>query len=126
MTLTPAQRRRLKSLAHHLEPLVQVGQKGITESLIGAVDEVLTNHELVKVRFMDFKDEKHALSDQIVERTGAGLVGIIGVAVLGIGVVLMLLQAKVAPDFFRGKVLAKADATEDTSMLEVFDDGLSG
>ena len=78
MTLTPAQRRRLKSLAHHLEPLVQVGRKGITESLIGAVDEVLTNHELVKVRFMDFKDEKHALSDQIVERTGAGLVGIIG------------------------------------------------
>jgi len=57
---------------------------------------------------------------------GKGLVGIIGVAVLGIGVVLMFAQAKKAPDFFKGKILAKADATEDTSMLEVFDDGLSG
>ncbi|MCA0377966.1 MAG: APC family permease [Actinobacteria bacterium] len=57
---------------------------------------------------------------------GIGLVGIIGVAVLGIGVVLMFAQAKKAPDFFKGKILAKADATEDTSMLEVFDDGLSG
>lgn len=78
MIFTPSQRRRLKSLAHHLEPLVQVGQKGITDSLISAIDEILTDHELVKIRFMDFKDEKHALSDQIVSRTGAGLVGIIG------------------------------------------------
>ena len=57
---------------------------------------------------------------------GIGLVGLIGVAVLGIGVVLMLLQAKKSPEFFSGKVLAKADATQDTSMLETFDDGLSG
>lgn len=57
---------------------------------------------------------------------GIGLVGLIGVAVLGIGVVLMLMQAKKSPEFFSGKVLAKADATQDTSMLETFDDGLSG
>lgn len=57
---------------------------------------------------------------------GVGLVGIIGVAVLGIGVVLMLIQAKVAPDFFRGRILGKADATNDTSVMEVFDDGLDG
>ncbi|MBS1698016.1 MAG: amino acid transporter, partial [Actinobacteria bacterium] len=55
---------------------------------------------------------------------GVGLVGIIGVTVLGLGVILMLVQAKVAPDFFRGKRLARADATTDTSALQVFDDGL--
>ncbi|MBL3686553.1 APC family permease [Leucobacter zeae] len=55
---------------------------------------------------------------------GIGLVGIIGVAVLGIGVVLMLLQAKASPEFFRGQRLAMTDASNDTSALQVFDDGL--
>ena len=55
---------------------------------------------------------------------GVGLVGIIGVTVLGIGVVLMLLQAKAAPEFFRGRVLSRVDASSDTSAMPVFDDGL--
>jgi amino acid transporter len=57
---------------------------------------------------------------------GIGLVGIIGVVVLGLGVVLMLLQARVSPEFFKGRVLAKADASNDTSALQLFDDGLDG
>ncbi|MFA5605674.1 MAG: APC family permease [Leucobacter sp.] len=55
---------------------------------------------------------------------GIGLVGIIGIVVLGLGIVLMLLQARVAPDFFKGRVLEKADASVDTSTLQVFDDGI--
>ncbi|UOQ60504.1 APC family permease [Leucobacter rhizosphaerae] len=55
---------------------------------------------------------------------GVGLVGIIGVVVLGIGVVLMLLQSRAEPAFFRGQVLSRADATDDTSAIELFDDGL--
>ena len=55
---------------------------------------------------------------------GIGLVGIIGVVVLGLGVVLMFVQAKVAPAFFSGRVLSKADATSDTSAMPLFDDGL--
>ncbi|MGN7860559.1 APC family permease [Microbacterium sp. 22303] len=57
---------------------------------------------------------------------GVGLVGIIGVTVLGLGVILMFVQAKVSPDFFRGKRLTRTDATNDTSALQVFDDGLGG
>jgi len=57
---------------------------------------------------------------------GVGLVGIIGATVLGLGVVLMFVQAKASPDFFRGKRLARTDATQDASALQVFDDGLSG
>ena len=55
---------------------------------------------------------------------GVGLVGILGVLILGLGVVLMLLQARATPDFFRGKVLKTGDDSEDTSALQVFDDGL--
>ncbi len=78
MALTAGQRRQLKSLAHHLNPLVQVGQKGVTDALIDAIDKTLSDHELIKVRFMDFKDEKHELADEIALRTSADIVGIIG------------------------------------------------
>lgn len=57
---------------------------------------------------------------------GIGLVGIIGVVVLGLGVILMVIQSRFAPDFFKGRVLGKADSTTDTSVMEVFDDGLDG
>ena len=55
---------------------------------------------------------------------GVGLVGVIGVVVLGLGVVLMLLQSRVSREFFGGRVLARTEATSDTSALELFDDGL--
>lgn len=57
---------------------------------------------------------------------GVGLVGILGVTILGVGVILMIIQSFVSPAFFRGEVLGKADASTDTSIVPVFDDGLSG
>ncbi|WP_449278719.1 APC family permease [Leucobacter sp. GX24907] len=57
---------------------------------------------------------------------GVGLVGIIGVVVLGIGIVLMILQSRATPDFFKGRVLRRTDASDDTAALQVFDDGLDG
>ncbi len=72
------QKRKLKALAHHLDPVVMVGQKGFTESLAKAVDRALSDHELIKIRFVDFKDEKRELTDEIVSSLNAGLVGIIG------------------------------------------------
>ena len=76
--LSSSQRRKLKSLAHHLEPVVMVGQKGFTENLAKAVDKALDDHELIKIRFVDFKDEKRELTDEIVKSTESNLVGIIG------------------------------------------------
>lgn len=50
MPLTAKQRQFLKSLAHELEPVVQVGNKGISENLIEQVRDQLLAHELIKVR----------------------------------------------------------------------------
>ncbi|MCC6487329.1 MAG: ribosome assembly RNA-binding protein YhbY [Candidatus Hydrogenedentes bacterium] len=77
-SLTPGQREQLRSLAHHLKPLVFVGHQGVTDALIAAVDENLTAHELIKVKFNDHKDEKRALSAEIVERSESAMVGILG------------------------------------------------
>ena len=76
--LSGSQKRKLKSLAHHLKPVVLIGQKGITESLVKAVGKALEDHELIKVKFIDLKDEKVELSEKIVSETGAFLVNMIG------------------------------------------------
>ena len=76
--LNGRQRKKLRSLAHHLDPVVQIGQKGLTESLIKAVDKALSDHELIKVKFVDFKDEKHELAGEVCSGTGSELVGMIG------------------------------------------------
>ena len=50
MPLTAKQRQFLKSLAHGLEPVVQVGNKGISDGLLEQIREQLVAHELIKVR----------------------------------------------------------------------------
>ena len=74
------QKKYLKGLAHNKKPLVFVGQKGITATLIKAVDEALETHELIKVKFIEFKekDQKDEVSGLIEKKTGSELVGIIG------------------------------------------------
>jgi len=49
-TLTPGQRARLKARAHALEPVVHIGQAGISETVVAEVDRSLTAHGLIKVR----------------------------------------------------------------------------
>lgn len=48
--LTGKQRHHLRSLAHALHPIVQVGKAGLDDGLVAAVDQALSDHELVKVR----------------------------------------------------------------------------
>lgn len=81
--LTGAQVRYLRSMAHHLEPVVQVGKQGVTDTLIHAVNEVLEAHELIKLKFVDKKDEKKDILAEITARTDSHQVGLVGhVAIL--------------------------------------------
>ena len=76
-------RKYLRSLAHHLKPVAQVGKGGITDGLIQSVNDALRTGELIKVRFLEQKDEKDQLSNEIAKRTRSERVGIIGhVAIL--------------------------------------------
>jgi RNA-binding protein len=72
------QRKHLKSLAHHLSPVVYVGKKGLTEELVVAVDEALDAHELIKIKFNERKDEKREIVAALLERTNSAQVGMIG------------------------------------------------
>jgi RNA-binding protein len=64
-TLTPAQRRELRSLAHHLDPVVQIGQNGVTSAVLHEIDNALNAHELIKVRM--FADEREVRAEALLE-----------------------------------------------------------
>jgi len=48
--LTGKQKRHLRALAHGLEPVVLLGQKGLTPAVLREIDGALTAHELIKVK----------------------------------------------------------------------------
>ena len=50
VSLTSRERAHLKSRAHALEPIVQVGQGGVSDSVAAELDRALSAHELIKVR----------------------------------------------------------------------------
>ena len=68
----------MRAQAHDLKPLVIIGAKGVTEQLLGSVDLALKDHELIKVKFGEFKEAKKEISVEIAEATKSELVGIIG------------------------------------------------
>ena len=76
--LSSKQRKILERNAQPLSVLVQVGGAGVTDEQIKQIARLLDEHELVKVKFNEFKDEKKDLSFSIAEKTGSTLVRIIG------------------------------------------------
>ena len=71
MTTPPPTLRELKSRAQKLKPVIHVGHDGLTDALLAALDQALSDHGLVKVRFTDHKSERKQLSADLVSRTGA-------------------------------------------------------
>jgi RNA-binding protein len=75
------QRRFLRGQAHPLRALVQVGEGGLSESVLGALDAALRDHELVKVRLREPADKK-AAAQQIAESSHSALCGVVGHTVI--------------------------------------------
>lgn len=78
MEVTKAQRNYLRKLANPLKATVMLGKQGLTEPLVEKIGRELDAHELIKVRLLEFKDQKRQLAQTMVEETGAALVGIVG------------------------------------------------
>ncbi len=76
--LTGAQRKYLRSLAHHLDPVCYIGKNGVTDAVIHSVSMALDAHELIKVKFNDHKDEKRTLAGELETATESHMVGLIG------------------------------------------------
>ena len=83
MEFTSKQRKYLEKLAHDLNPVVIVGGAGMTEGVEQMIEKTLASHELIKVKFNEYKDDKQELISEVCNKIGATLVRIIGnVAIL--------------------------------------------
>ena len=79
MNLSDAQKRHLKGLAHHLKPVVIVGQHGLSENVLEEVSIALDAHELIKVKVnAGDRDERNAIIDEIASTTHAVFINRIG------------------------------------------------
>lgn len=79
MSLNPGQKRYLRGLAHALSPVVMLGNKGVTQSLVKEFSIALDRHELVKVKLSGAdKDERGAQIAELAQTTGAESVQAIG------------------------------------------------
>jgi RNA-binding protein len=61
-----------------IKPLMIIGRNSVNDQLIGSVDLALKDHELIKVKFGEFKEAKKEISAAIAQTTKSELVGIIG------------------------------------------------
>jgi RNA-binding protein len=67
-----AERKALMSKAHKLDPVVQIGAKGLTAEVIAEIDRALRAHELIKVRAASLdREARDQAYETMCERTGA-------------------------------------------------------
>ena len=79
MSLTNAQVRKLRALAHHLNPVVLVGKSDVTDALAKQADQALEAHELIKCGVQDGSDlTAREAAEELAERTGSEVVQVIG------------------------------------------------
>jgi RNA-binding protein len=76
--LSSADRKKLRGLAHGLKPLLHIGKAGVQAPQISAINQALEAHELIKIKFLDLKDQKKALLESITCQTNSHLAGLIG------------------------------------------------
>ncbi len=77
--LTVKQIQHLKALAHNLDPVVMIGDKGLTDAVIKEINANLNAHELIKIKVLGAdRDFRSTLINDICNKTESLLVQHIG------------------------------------------------
>ncbi len=77
--LTPAQRKEKRSDAHHLDPVVMIGNDGLTDAVVKEIDAALGAHGLIKVRvFSDDRVQRAEMFTELADQLGAAPIQHIG------------------------------------------------
>ena len=113
-SLSPTERKTLKARAHALEPVVIVGDAGLTPGVLAEVDRSLSAHELIKVRVAgDDREARLAMRERIVEELGAASVQTIG------KLLVFYRQKPIAADgpLFRSPPIARKSAARSAARV---------
>lgn len=73
------QLRFLRQLAHHLKPVVILGNAGLTQTVLAEIERALVDHELIKLRVnAEDRAARQRATAQICQETGAALIQSVG------------------------------------------------
>ena len=78
MTLSPNQKRHLRGLGHHLNPVVWIGQHGLSENVLAEIGQALDSHELIKIKIAADRDARTKIAEAILSETNAEAIHRIG------------------------------------------------
>ncbi len=79
MSLSPEQRREYRAIAHHLKPVIIVGDKGLSEGLQEELERALNDHELIKIKVANpDREARQEAMHELCKAAGAELVQSIG------------------------------------------------
>ena len=79
MELSTQQKKKLRSIAHGLSPIVTIGQHGIKETTHKEINKALDFHQILKVKIATGdKDERMALTELIAKQHNASIIQSIG------------------------------------------------
>ncbi len=77
--LSSQQKKSLRGIAHHLDPVVAVSERGLSEGIIEETERALNDHELIKVKVFDNdRTVRQDIANELAEKTGAVVVQKIG------------------------------------------------
>lgn len=77
--LTGKQKRHLRAMGNEMDPILQVGKGGITETVVTQTDETLEARELIKCRVLqNCSEEPKTVAEELAEQVQADLVQVIG------------------------------------------------
>ena len=77
--LTGKQKRYLRSLAHNIDPIFQIGKAGINDNMISQIDETLVNRELFRIHIPQNNfDDKNDFAQSLSQATNSEVVQVIG------------------------------------------------
>jgi RNA-binding protein len=83
MTLTGKQNRYLRSLGHHLKPVVMIGKEEVNDAIIVATEEALDLHELIKVKLQEgCLGNRKDVAAELAIKTGANVAQVLGKNIL--------------------------------------------
>ena len=79
ITLSPTERKAFRAQAHHLEPVVMIGQEGLNAAVISEANMALSAHALIKIRVhSDDRDLRLRYSQELAEHLNAAPIQLIG------------------------------------------------
>jgi putative YhbY family RNA-binding protein len=77
--LSATEKKALKARAHSLNPILQLGEKGLSDAVIAEIERAIGAHELIKIRAAPLnRDEREVALASICERTNAHAIQHIG------------------------------------------------